>query len=65
MRDALPYEQSGPAPDEQTHADASTPPSAAHEIPDESELLERSALLLIVLGGIVLVFIAGIIAITR
>jgi hypothetical protein len=63
MRDTLTYEQPGPVSDEATDPDASNPRSDAHEPADEPSVVELSALLLIVMGGIVLVFIGAIIAI--
>jgi hypothetical protein len=64
MRAPLPNELSISVPDERTSSDLSRPPQAAQEPPVETSLVELSALLLIVLAGMVLTFAGAIVAIS-
>jgi hypothetical protein len=64
MRAPLPNELSISVPHELTSSDPSIAPPAAQEQPVETSVVELSALLLIVLAGMVLTFAGAIVAIS-
>ena len=63
-RASLPDELSIPVLDEQIPTDVSTPAAAAQEPLVETSLVELSALLIAVLGGLVLMFAGAIAALS-
>jgi hypothetical protein len=64
MRTQLANEFSSSELDERTSSDVSSPPPAAQEDLVETSVVELSALLLIVLTGIVLMFAGAIVALS-
>ena len=64
MRAPLPNELSISALDERTSSEVTIPRPAAQEQPVETSVVELSALLLIVLAGMVLTFAGAIVAIS-
>jgi hypothetical protein len=63
-RASSPDELSIPVLDQQNPTDVSTPAAAAQESLVETSLLELSALLIVVLGGLVLMFAGAIAALS-
>jgi hypothetical protein len=64
MRAPLPNELSISVLDERACADLSIPPAAAQEPLVETSLVELSALLIVVLSGLVLLFVGAIVAVS-